>query len=396
MTSRILLLDADSATQQHVHRQLQRAGFDASVASNAENALRQAQQDRFDIAIVAADAENRPLEVLRELRRVQPGCLRVLISGDQPMALDALNRGEVVSVVPLGAGSAELVRGIEDALAAQRRMAAAAQSQARATHDIEGRMLDAVLREHRIRLAVQAIVDVRTGASVAYEALMRPQHPVLDNPLAVLRVAEAHERVHDVGATVFTEASTWLPRLPTTSRLFVNVHPEQFGNLERIQRDLAPLLPFASRVALEITERSRLVEVDRFDAVLAWACEAGFSLAIDDLGAGYNNLAMLAEVQPHYIKVDMSLVRRVDVEPRKRRLVSLISAFAESTGSVVIAEGVETATEVDALRGCGVSVMQGYYFARPSLDPPALRVAGGLILTDSRVGGGRSTRRPRA
>jgi EAL domain-containing protein (putative c-di-GMP-specific phosphodiesterase class I)/CheY-like chemotaxis protein len=376
MTSRILLLDSDAASQQHVQRQLQRAGFEASVACDAENALRQAQEDRFDVALVSSEAPNRPFEVLHELRRVQPGCLRVLISDnrDGDHAVDALNRGEVVSVVSRGAPTTELIRGIEEAFSAQRRMSAAALSQVRATHEIEGRMLDTVLRERRIRLAVQAIVDVRTGASVAFEALMRPQHPVLDNPLAVLRVAEAHDRIGDVGASVFAEAATWLPRIPKTSRLFVNVHPEHFSNLERLQRDLAPLMEGASRVALEITERSRLIDVDRFDEVLAWVCDAGFSLAIDDLGSGYNNLAMLAEVQPHFIKVDMSLVRKVDVEPRKRRLVSLIASFAESTGSSVIAEGVETIAEVEALRGCGIHIMQGYHFSRPSLDPPQLRV----------------------
>jgi len=98
--------------------------------------------------------------------------------------------------------------------------------------------------------------------------------------------------------------------------------------------------------------------------------EMGFSIAVDDLGAGYSSLSVLAELQPRFIKVDMSIVRGIDTEPRKQRLVDLLTRFAEATGATLIAEGVETTEEAEALRSCGAHWLQGYLFGRPSAELP--------------------------
>ena len=79
---------------------------------------------------------------------------------------------------------------------------------------------------------------------------------------------------------------------------------------------------------------------------------------------------MLAELNPHYIKLDMSLVRNIDVEPRKQRLVQLLVTFSEATGATSLAEGVETAEEAKVLRDIGIDMMQGWYFGRPILSLP--------------------------
>jgi len=91
----------------------------------------------------------------------------------------------------------------------------------------------------------------------------------------------------------------------------------------------------------------------------------GFALAIDDLGAGYNSLAVLADTNPQYIKIDMQLVRNMHNEPRKQRLVSLLRSSGAELGAKVIAEGVETAGEAQALLDSGIRWMQGYYYAMP-------------------------------
>ena len=100
--------------------------------------------------------------------------------------------------------------------------------------------------------------------------------------------------------------------------------------------------------------------------------EQGFSVAVDDLGAGYNSLSILADLQPRYIKMDMSLVRNIHAEPRKQRLVQLITTFAAATNSISIAEGVESDEERKALLDCGTQLLQGYFFARPSTESPPL------------------------
>src|SRR5690606_14204990 len=127
--------------------------------------------------------------------------------------------------------------------------------------------------------------------------------------------------------------------------LFVNLHPEQLGDPARLAADLEPLAPHASRITLEITERSRLQDIARWDESVRLVGDAGFSVAVDDLGAGYSSLIMLADLQPQYIKLDMSLVRNLHEEPRKQRLVQLMVTFAEATQALAIAEGVESEDE---------------------------------------------------
>src|SRR5690606_20148030 len=133
---------------------------------------------------------------------------------------------------------------------------------------------------------------------VAYEALLRPQHPHLDNPGLLLAAAERHERVGDVGSLVLYLAGEWIRALPPAVGLFVNLHPEQLGDPARLAADLEPLAPHASRITLEITERSRLQDIARWDESVRLVGDAGFSVAVDDLGAGYSSLIMLADLQP--------------------------------------------------------------------------------------------------
>ena len=95
--------------------------------------------------------------------------------------------------------------------------------------------------------------------------------------------------------------------------------------------------------------------------------QKGFMVAVDDLGAGYSSLSVLADLQPKYIKMDMSIIRNVHLEPRKRRLIELLCKFAEATDAMIVAEGVEIEEEMKTLISCGAHLLQGYYFSKPQL-----------------------------
>jgi len=123
-------------------------------------------------------------------------------------------------------------------------------------------------------------------------------------------------------------------------------------------------------VVLEITERSRLQGIEAWDESVERVTAMGFAIAVDDLGAGYSSLSVLAELQPSFIKVDMSIVRGIDCDPRKQRLVDLLTRFAEATDATLIAEGVEAQDEASALRVCGAHLLQGYLFGKPSTELP--------------------------
>ena len=108
----------------------------------------------------------------------------------------------------------------------------------------------------------------------------------------------------------------------------------------------------------------------------------GFGTALDDFGAGHAGLNLLARFQPDMIKLDMELVRGLDASQPRRMIVSAVVRMCEALGVTVIAEGVETAGELDALRAIGVHYFQGYYFARPAFEalPPVFFSASSALL----------------
>jgi EAL domain-containing protein (putative c-di-GMP-specific phosphodiesterase class I) len=125
-----------------------------------------------------------------------------------------------------------------------------------------------------------------------------------------------------------------------------------------------------NRIVVEVTEHTSIDEDD--DSVLAarehlWAL--GVRLAVDDAGAGYGSLRRILALAPDLIKIDRSLISGVDADPIRGSMVSAVVMFALQSGAALVAEGVETAAELDVLRVLAVDHAQGYFIARPSTDP---------------------------
>jgi EAL domain-containing protein (putative c-di-GMP-specific phosphodiesterase class I) len=131
-----------------------------------------------------------------------------------------------------------------------------------------------------------------------------------------------------------------------------------------------PLSRMASRVVLEVTERETLDGVPDLRERARSLRRLGFRLAVDDLGAGYAGLASFAGLEPDVAKIDMSLVRGVDGEPVKRRLVASIVALCKDLGTLVVAEGIETDAEREVLVELGCDFLQGFLIGRPGPLPP--------------------------
>jgi EAL domain-containing protein (putative c-di-GMP-specific phosphodiesterase class I)/CheY-like chemotaxis protein len=371
--ARILAVDDDPLIRRAIERILRRAGHEILQASHGDEALRLAEDRSFDVALVDYQLPTLDgLEVLQRLRELQPACLRVLVTGqlDLPLIMEAVNRGEVTRVVEKPFESQRLIQAVEESLSARRRMVEVARVQERAASEQERAMLADVLQGDHVRLALQPIIATQGRKIVAVEALLRSTHPVLDGPLPVLRAAERHNMLHKVAQVVVEQAVDAMEsRIPEGVMLFMNLHPDELADPEGLSSRLEPLTPYAGRVVLEITERSKLQGIDSWERSVDRVTEQGFAIAVDDLGAGYSSLSVLAELQPRYIKIDMSIVRGVDEDARKQRLVDLLCRFADATEAEIIAEGVETEPEAEALSGCGAHMLQGYLFGRPSLDP---------------------------
>ena len=369
----ILIVDDDLSLCRSLRRVLVSEGLRVVTAGDGPSALRRLQDHVFDVALVDYDMPGLDgLKVLSAIREAQPGCIRMLMTGctDFPMIVEAVNRGEVLRVVEKPFEPRAFLRHLGEAYASVRRMATVRHAQQLAVESSERSMLEACLREGFIRMALQPILRA-DGSPFGYEALLRSSHCILDGPMPVLRVAERHDMIMELAAEVSRRCGEILEVLGADEHLFMNLHPEQLGDMDGLMATLQPVLPYADRVAIEITERSRLQGIGGWERSVEELQTAGFQIAVDDLGAGYNSLSVLADLQPRYIKIDMSIVRNCDKEPRKQRLVDLLVKFGDATGATVLGEGIETAEEAATLRECGIHLVQGYHFGRPQIFDPS-------------------------
>jgi EAL domain-containing protein (putative c-di-GMP-specific phosphodiesterase class I) len=136
------------------------------------------------------------------------------------------------------------------------------------------------------------------------------------------------------------------------------------------------------RLLFEITEVEQVRDTGRLRETVAAQRAHGVRIAIDDFGAGYAGLGLLVEVQPDFLKLDMHLLRGVDRDRVRARIVSAIAAASQSLGITVIAEGIETPGELAALHDMGIRHFQGYLLARPALEalPPLVDMSVGASL----------------
>jgi EAL domain-containing protein (putative c-di-GMP-specific phosphodiesterase class I) len=135
----------------------------------------------------------------------------------------------------------------------------------------------------------------------------------------------------------------------------------------------APLAQFAAQIVLEITERETLDPGLDAPACAARLRALGYRLAIDDLGSGYSGLSYFAQFTPDVAKIDMSLVRNIDTEAVKQKLVESLVILCKELGLNVVAEGVETTAERDAITSLGCDMLQGFLFAQPAKPFPDVR-----------------------
>jgi EAL domain-containing protein (putative c-di-GMP-specific phosphodiesterase class I) len=217
--------------------------------------------------------------------------------------------------------------------------------------------------------AFQPIVSADTGRLFGFEALLRTDEPSMPHPECVLDAAEHLGQLRRLGRAMRTAAANGLGALDGSAHIFVNLHPEDLNdpNLLETSSDIAASAP---RIVLEITERMALDAVPNVREKVALLREMGFRIAIDDLGAGYAGLNSFVSLEPEFVKLDMSLTRGIEQCRIRQKLVGSMTSVCRDMGMVVVAEGIETSHERDALVDLDCDLLQGYFFGRPSRMPP--------------------------
>jgi EAL domain-containing protein (putative c-di-GMP-specific phosphodiesterase class I) len=218
-------------------------------------------------------------------------------------------------------------------------------------------------------IAFQPIVSAAQHSVFGYEALLRSDAPALPGPQYVLDAAERLGALDELGRLIRRKASEPMHATDARTLLFVNLHPRDLMDPELLDASSA-LAPIASRVVLEITERSSLGGLTDVQGTVRALREAGFRIAIDDLGAGYAGLTSFALLEPEFVKIDMTLTRDIYRSTMKQKLVSSLVALCHDMGMVTVVEGVETREERDVLLGLGCDLLQGYLFAKPGRPFP--------------------------
>jgi len=215
-------------------------------------------------------------------------------------------------------------------------------------------------------MAYQPIVQSSQRRLIAYEALLRSTEPSLPHPGAIVDAAQRLNALPQLGRAIRQHVANTVAKTPIP-QVFVNLHPSDLLDDDLYSRE-APLSRIATRVVLEITERASLDDVSEVPMRIARLRQLGFRVAIDDVGAGYAGLNSIASLEPEFMKIDMALVRDVDVSAVKQKLIAAMSSLCTDLNIIVIAEGIETKQERETVRRLGCDTMQGYLFAKPG--PP--------------------------
>ena len=376
----VLLVDDDPAVLRAVGRSLRGRGYAVVTAQNGEEATRQIGENAFDVILsdIGMPGIN-GIQLLRQVREHDLNVPVILITGEPAVetAVQALEYGAFHYLTkPIANEALEAV--LEKAVRTHR-MARIKQQAAELLGNANALGADRAGLEasferamQNLWMAYQPIVDPRSSSVFGYEALLRSNEPSLPHPGAVLDAATRLGRLEELGRLIRGRAAEPMVATPPATRLFVNLHVTDLLDPLLSSAD-APLAAMSSRVVLEITERSSLDEVRDVRARIAVLREMGYSIAVDDLGAGYAGLTSFTLLEPEIVKLDMSLIRDVHQNSTKQKVVRSMTALAKDMGMIVVAEGVEYAAERDCLIDLGCDYLQGYLFARPGPPFPEVK-----------------------
>ena len=220
-------------------------------------------------------------------------------------------------------------------------------------------------------MAFHPIVDVSNGTVWGHEALVRGINGEGAGQI-LEQVTEANRYKFDQACRVkaIELAGRLFPQDGTT-KLSINFMPNAVyepAACIRATLDAARRIGFEHRqIMFEFTENERMTDIPHVRRIIEEYRKQGFATAIDDFGAGYAGLNLLAHFQPDFIKIDMELIRGILSSPAKQTIIACVTTMARELGVAVIAEGIETEAELSTLRAAGITLFQGYLFAKPTV-----------------------------
>lgn len=233
--------------------------------------------------------------------------------------------------------------------------------------EIEMELVDAINRQE-LTLYYQPLISCSSNRITGLEALLRWRHPVRGDisPGVFVPIAEEAGLMPALGAFVLSRAFAEAKRWPMVD-VAINLSPVQFRHMDLVgllarlleEHDIDP-----DRIILEVTEGVMMESSERNRQVLSEIRDLGFKIALDDFGTGYSSLRYLCDFRFDKIKIDRAFVTGVDERRRSMTIIQSVVTLGRGLGMDIVAEGVETEAEAQAMRLVGVSELQGFYFSR--------------------------------
>jgi diguanylate cyclase (GGDEF)-like protein len=232
------------------------------------------------------------------------------------------------------------------------------------------RDLETAIERGELFLVYQPFLDLRENRVTGFEALLRWRHPVrgLVLPAEFIPIAEESGLIHSIGNWVVRRASEALSHWPANVRIAVNVSAVQFQNANILQTFVSALADARvspQRLEIEITESMLLSKYESASSVLNSLLELGVTVALDDFGTGFSSLTYLRRLPFSRIKIDQSFVRDMLIRPDCAAIVKSVIGLARDLQIGIVAEGVESAEQLDFLRRANCDEVQGYFIGRP-------------------------------
>ncbi|MEZ1318432.1 bifunctional diguanylate cyclase/phosphodiesterase [Pseudomonas fluorescens] len=235
--------------------------------------------------------------------------------------------------------------------------------------------LSSILTQSGLHSLFQPIISLSERRIVGFEALSRgPSNSPLHSPITLFAVARQAGRLNELEIACRESACRRFHEQQLPGKLFLNVSPEslleaahQPGRTLQLLKDFG--IP-PSQVVIELTEQTPIDDFQLLQNALNHYRTMGFSIALDDLGAGYSSLRLWSELRPDYVKIDRHFIDGIHQDALKREFVGSIMQIAKASRAQVIAEGIELPEELAVLTDMGVDLVQGYLLCRPQEQPP--------------------------
>jgi EAL domain-containing protein (putative c-di-GMP-specific phosphodiesterase class I)/CheY-like chemotaxis protein len=378
--ARVLVADDDPAVRRYLKAMIDvRDDLEVvAVAGDGEQAVHLAAMHQPDVALVDVRMpRGGGREAVRGIRRSSPETLVLIYSdhADQRTVVEMFQAG-AHGFVAKGASGDDLIEALVRTLAGERVTSAQVASSIvdelsrRLSHDearamSNRRVVDQirqVIDDSCLEFVFQPIADLASSRVVGVEALSR-------FPVAPMRPpARWFEEAWAVGLGVELELAALEGALEASSRLpsgiflAVNLSPATLSS-ERLREILA--VARRRRLVVEVTEHAPVDDYAALREALAFVRGVGGWVAVDDVGAGYSSLQHILEISPDAIKLDLGITRDVHIDAGRRSLASAFTRFAADMGVMIMAEGIETAEELAALRELGIEYGQGFFLAPP-------------------------------